>query len=146
MLKHLFIYCIAIGLFTSISAQEVHTPDKRLYEAFGKENVEFLLINNPAIIDYYNYYLDNAFVLVQHNPEKISSIVQKYPQLLLKDPSFSYDIPDISKGTKSINILKYVYDLKKDESSTYWIDKSGIAIVFHSSKTIMENYNKIKAQ
>jgi hypothetical protein len=146
MFKHFFLSCITIVLYTSIYAQDIDKPDKRLYEAFGKENVEFLLLNNPDIIKYYNYYLDNAFVLVQHNIEKTSSIIQKYPRLILKDPSFSYDIPDISKGTKSINILKYIYELKHDESSTYWIDKSGIAIVFYSTKTIAENYNKIKAQ
>jgi hypothetical protein len=146
MLKSIIVTCIAIFVSTAISAQDINKPDKRLYEAFGKENVEFLLQNNPDLIEYYNYYLDNAFVLVQHNVEKTSSIVQKYPRLILKDPLFSYDIPDISKGTKSINILKYIYNLKQNESSTYWIDKSGIAIVFYSVKTIMGNYNKMKTQ
>ncbi|MFA4851752.1 MAG: hypothetical protein WC599_04465 [Bacteroidales bacterium] len=139
-----FFLVFAINLYSQNSSKSTVTPDPRLYEALGKDNVEFLLQNNPDIIEYYNFYLDNAFALVQHATEKIPSIVQNYPKLELKNASLTYDKPDISKGAKSINILKYIYKLQPDESSTYWIDKSGIAVVFYSSKTITENYNKIK--
>jgi hypothetical protein len=139
-----FFLVFAINVYSQNSSKSTVTPDPRLYEALGKSNVEFLLQNNPDMIGYYNYYLDNAFVLVQHSPEKFSSIIKNCPKLELNDASLTYDKPDISKGTKSINILKYVYKLQPDQNSTYWIDKSGITIVFYSEKTITENYNKLK--
>ncbi len=137
-------FLLFIILFLSISAYSQianPVPDNRLYEAFGKEQVEFLLQNNPDMVTYYNFFLDNAFVLIQHPKEKTAGL----PKMTLNNQKLVSEKPDISKGTKSINILKYSYTILPDESASYRLDDSGIAIVFFSAKEITEKYNKYKS-
>lgn len=117
------------------------TPDARLYEAFGTERVNFLQQNNPDLIRYYNFYLDNAFVLVQHPAEKVSGNVNACPLLVLNNPALKADVPDMKKGTKSINILKYGHQIANDRSTTYRLDDSGIVIVFLSAQELTAKYN-----
>jgi hypothetical protein len=128
----------------SQSSKDMYSPDARLYEAFGKDRIEFLKQNNPDLIMYYNFYLDNAFVLVQHPTDKIQGIVKNCPMLEVNNPSFAMDKPDMTKGTKSINILKYKYQIDPNKATTYRLDNSGIVIVFYPAKTITEKYNKAR--
>ncbi len=140
-------------LFSFISIFQVETliaqtnsssfePDTRLYEAFGKEYVDFLKQNNPQLIGYFNFFLDNSFVLVQHPSEKIPGIISSCPMLELNNPALAIDHPDMVKGTKSINIFKYKYKIEQDKIVQYRLDDSGIIIIFYSGNTITEMYNK----
>ena len=143
----IFIALIFVFQIQSAKAQDYtlsSKPDPRLTEAFGKDQVQFLEQNNPDLIQYYNFYLDNAFTLVQHQPEKIAGIISSCTLLTLINSELNLDKPDMSKGTKSINILKYKYLLSYDKPSSYRIDDSGIVIVFFPAKVITENYNKAK--
>lgn len=138
-------FVFAINAIAQSTSKSTATPDPRLYEAFGKETVDFLSTNNPDMISYYNFFLDNAFTLVKHDAGKIPSLIKQYPKLELIDPKLTSDKPEMEKGTKSINILKYAYSVSSDESSTYRLDESGIVIVFYSTKEITEKYNKYKS-
>lgn len=121
-----------------------NVPDPRLYEAFGSERVEFLQQSNPDLIRYYNFYLDNAFTLVQHPAEKVAGIRTSCPLLTLNSQTQKADVPDMRKGTKSINILKYKYQLSQDRPTQYRLDDSGIVIVFLPAREITEKYNAIR--
>jgi hypothetical protein len=121
-----------------------NNPDPRLYEAFGKERVDFLIKNNPDLIGYYNFFLDNAFVMVQHQSEKIPGIISNCPILEVISPDFIIEKPDMTKGTKSINILKYKYQIEQDKTTQYRLDNSGIIIVFYPATIITEKYNKAR--
>jgi hypothetical protein len=142
-----FIFLMLVFQYQISNAQSTvlsTTPDARLYEAFGQERVDFLVQKNPDMIKYYNFFLDNAFVLVQHPAEKVAGIVSSCPLLEVSKPSLSLDQPNINKGTKSINILKYKFQMEQNTSKQYRLDNSGIVIVFSSATSFMEKYNKAR--
>lgn len=133
--------------FQGLKAQEMivsNVPDPRLNEALGDEQIQFLTQNNPDLIGYYNYFLDNAFVLIQHPAEKVPGIIANVPLLELKNASLSMDKPDVAKGAKGINIFKYDFHLDQNNSTQYRLDNSGIIIVFYPAKVITANYNKAR--
>lgn len=143
-----FIALIFVFQLRSAEAQEKtlsDNPDSRLIEAFGNERVDFLKRNNPDLIRYFNFFLDNAFQLVQHPAEKIEGIIKSCPMLELNDPSMKMDKPDMSKGTKSINILKYNFQLVNDKVAQYRLDNSGIIIVFLPANEITKKFNEAQS-
>lgn len=150
MIKKLsgLIFALLLGVSSTFTNAQNSTlsrdPDPRLYEAFGKDRINFLQQNNPDVIEYYNFYLDNAFVIEQHPSDKIPGIISSCPLLQLIDPGKTMDKPDIVKGTKSINILKYNYKIEQDRTTQYRLDDSGIVIVFYPANVITEKYNKAR--
>ncbi len=130
-----------------LKAQETtlsSVPDARLYEAFGKERVDFLVQKNPDMIKYYNFFLDNSFVLVKHHPEKVAEIIRTVPMMELTNPSLVKDVPNKAVGTKSVNILKYKYQLNMNNTTQYRLDDSGTVIIFFPARVITEKYNKAR--
>jgi len=150
MIKKLsgLIFALLLGFSSTFTTAQNSTlsrnPDPRLYEAFGKGRIDFLQQNNPDLIEYYNFYLDNACVLEQHPSEKIPGIISSCPIMELISPEMTMDKPDMAKGTKSINILKYQYKIEQDKTTQYRLDDSGIVIVFYPAKITTEKYNKAK--
>ncbi|MEI6124647.1 MAG: hypothetical protein WCQ95_13600 [Bacteroidota bacterium] len=139
-----FLLMFQFGVSKAQDLTLTNTPDARLYEAFGNDRVAFLKQNNPDLIGYYNFFLDNAFTITQHPVEKIAGIITSCPLLKLKNGSLTIDKPDMVKGTKSINILKYLYKIEQNKTTQYRLDDSGIVIVFYPAKYFTEKYNKAR--
>ncbi len=132
----LFVILLAItGKLNAQNQKDIFIPDSRLYECFDKTYIKQLKDKNPALIVYYNYYLDNSFFISELPSEKINS--NKIPKLKLLE-KFKNSKTKIAK----LNILKYDVKRYYDRNSYYRMGTSNKVVVFYSEKEFMIKYNK----
>jgi len=78
-------YFLLVNTFFAQSAvaQTSHTPvpDQRLYEAYDAEYIDRLTTENSFLINRWNFYLDNAFYLMDAVPGKTDA----YPEIIISD-------------------------------------------------------------
>jgi len=109
---------------------ETITPDARIYVAFDNDFVNELKADNPALILYYNFYLDSAYSISELPADKnefLSNLT-------------SLDLDDNIK-TSEINILKLDLDLNFEQQTYYRIGKSDRVMIFYSGKEFNEKFN-----
>lgn len=105
-------------------------PDVRISEAFGKKYVDFLLQNNPDLINYYNFYLTKSYLLVEM-PNKPTK--NQIKELKLK-PEFA--------AIKSTNFNVLLYDIERYFDRKSYYNYKGKLLVMLSEKEFMELYNE----
>ncbi len=108
------------------------TPDARLYECFDSSYVSQMQQNNPSLLAYYNFYLDNSFYvasLTQPKPitgEDINKITVIKEVAKEKTIYFSDKVYD----PKTFNVLKYNFKTQDFNFTTYVWKDANIAVVF----------------
>lgn len=130
-----FFILIFSVLSFSLNAQtsnilETISPDARIYEAFDNEFVNELKSDNPTLILYYNYYLDNAYYISELPADKnefLSSLT-------------SLDLDENIKLSE-INILKLKLDLNFEQQTYYRIGKSDRVLIFYSGVELNNKFN-----
>lgn len=131
-------------IISGLSAQKQIEPDARLIEAWGAETVKNYVENNQNALDYYNYYLDNAYY-IEDFPQDKGAGYDDLPNLELK-PAFAHENHDFSAADLSqFNVLKY--DIKRSQTYrvTYRMGNSHKVITFYSGKELMDEYNMVRA-
>jgi len=126
-----FFSFILLSSFTKI------TPDQRLIDYLGTEKVNTLQKNNPNLIAYYNFYLDNAYILEEIPADKLAG------------NGFSTLTAPLQNGkvnTKKLNILLLDIQRKFDTRVYYKVKGSSQVFVFLSEKEFMEKYNAHRKQ
>jgi hypothetical protein len=107
------------------------TPDARISEVFTKEEVDFWQSNNTFLIQRYNYYLDNAWSIIEVDEAKLSA--GNYPEV---------SISDLSK----VNILLVEKENKVnrnfDRPTIYRIKGQNKLLVYLSEKEFSQKLNK----
>lgn len=121
------------------NAQE--SIDKRIIEAFGEKDANFLQANNPTMLAYYTYILDNGFIVSNYGKEKVLANSSTIQLLILKPAFQSETKPNLENGISSINILKYEFSLDPDKKRLYRLDDSGWVIIMLSANEINRNMN-----
>jgi hypothetical protein len=132
MKKLVHLNIIIVFLFIAISHTPI-VPDVRVIDYLGKEKVDFIQKNNPELIRYYNFFLDNAYAISTVPSDKLAD--NNFPTLSLPIKNGKVD-------TKSLNILKLNIQRKFDEAVYFKIKNSNEIIVFLSEKDFMVKYNK----
>ncbi len=116
----LLLFYVPIFLYSQNTSGPV-TPDERLFEAYGQEYVQKVLVENPFLIKRWNYYLDHAFIIVDEVAEKIAD-------------SPVVEINDL----ENINILKLEKEQKLsrdwNKPTIYLIKDAGKMLIYHSGK------------
>lgn len=141
----LFIFISALFLKTTIGqTAALITPDPRLYQCYDSSYIMQLQKDNPMLIAYYNYYLENAFYVVElQQPKPVTG--DDIHTIKLND--------DLSKGKtvyfgetiytpEKFNVLKYAFKLQDENFTSYIWKEADIAIVFLPRKKISEGYQK----
>jgi len=142
MIKKVTFIAIILSAFIASSAfaQVKIVPDSRLYQCFSKEYIQEVQLNNPKLLAYYNFYLDNSYFISKTNSTKkmdIPSISNvKYKE---SDKQFDENIKDFSM--KTFNPLKYDFKIEKNVYSHYSLG-NGDVIVFYPLKRFMKKYNE----
>ena len=111
--------------------------DSRLIDYLGKEKVQILQTNNPDIIRYYNYFLDNSYIISSVPQDKLND--NDFPELELPLISGSID-------TKKLNVLLLNVQRKYDENLYFKVKNSSDIFVFLSEKEFMKKYNEYRKQ
>lgn len=131
-----------LSLSNTISAQNGIKPDERLSVKYSQNYISTLLENNPEMINYLNFTLDNSCYFVSDGNEKFVAS----QQLKLFDNSLKtvIDVPVNSVNKSDFNILKYDIQLNYTQRTAYRIGNSNEVVVFYSSKEMADRYNKSK--
>lgn len=98
--------------------------DRRLTEVFEKDYIQKLETENPQIVQYYNYFLDNSYY------------IDPFP--LGKD--FEYSTVEIG-DIRNINPLKLNLKRSKDKRTYYRIGTSDKLLVFYSEDEFAKKLN-----
>ncbi len=114
----------------TLTTLETITPDARIYDAFDDKFVDELTVDNPALILYYNYYLDNAFYISELPVDKNEFLANLT----------SLDLDENVKISE-INILKLKLDLNFEQQTYYRIGKSDRVMIFYSGIELNDKFN-----
>lgn len=128
--------------FTNAQTQKIQViADPRIVEVFGQETVDFYLENNPSIIRYYNFFLENSYSIQDMPQEKMEGL-KTLPELTLKN-EFQTDLVDYTeKGLENLNIMKYDLKIDSNIGPIYRLGNTNKIIIFLSGKEIQNLYNK----
>lgn len=124
------VFALPLFAFGQTSAVST-TPDERLKEVFTKEEISFWEANNTFIIQRYNFYLDNAWAIVDVPAEKL--VGADYKEVVISD-------------LQKVNILmvEKENDIKRhfDKSMTYRIKGQDKLLMYLSEKEFTKRLNK----
>jgi hypothetical protein len=144
MLKYILISFFTIGLFTSISAQDIYKPDKRLYDCISAEELSQMETSKSELIPYYNYYLDHSYYVVKLKTaaKKVTGtdIHKVSSRTLGTGTPVKFSMTSYSKET--FNPLLYNFNLQMTGFITYIWEEAGVAIVFYPLSQISRAYKE----
>jgi hypothetical protein len=130
-MKNLFLITITILLSSfSVLQPDVKTqPDPRLYDALSQAEINEMLDKNPFLIEYYNYFLDNSFKIIEQPKGKNL----QFPGVIIPDME-NFNILAVQKKQK----LQRSWD-----SQTYYsIEGTNKVLVFISEREFTQRLNK----
>ena len=136
ILAYVFIFASVIFNLNAQTPFDLKTvnPDARLSEAFDQAFVTKLQKENPALVLYYNFYLDSAYYI---------SILPADKNEFLETLE-SIDV-DNNIETSEINILKYDLKLSFDQRTYYRIGSSDRVMIFYSGQELNDKFNDYRA-
>ena len=129
----LFVFLSAFSFSNSIGQNSsVITPDSRLYECFDSSYVQQTLETNPALIAYYNFYLDNSYYVSSLKQPKAVTGENINKVTVNEDLSKKKTIYFNEKtyDAKAFNVLKYNFKTQDSNFTTYLWKEADLAIVF----------------
>lgn len=121
-------FIAALLATVAVSLQAQTNIDPRLQVKFGEERLADLQKNHPSVIEYWTFYLDNAYHVADLAPEKDAG------QL----PTVKID--DISR----INILALDVHPIENVNRIYLIEGTNKLLVLHSTEKIAEMFNEYR--
>ncbi len=136
MKKLSYLNVIVAFLFISFYTISIE-PDSRLIDYLGKEKVNFIQKNNPELIRYYNFFLDNVYYLEKLPAEKFTNSNIKTIEL----PLINGEV-----DTQKLNVLKLEIQRKFDSPTYFKLKGRNEVIVFLSEKDFMKKYNKYRKE
>jgi hypothetical protein len=147
------ILCLSIinvssfGQKTDIDFNQIN-PDARLYECFDKTYIQQLQKDNPELILYYNFYLDNSYFVGKEVPEKPINGKDIHTVTLKNETSsdkIQYFNEDLSKfNPKTFNVLKYNFKTDYNKYTNYILGNTGKILIFYPKKRFIKKYNDYK--
>jgi len=136
MKKITFTSTLILGFLLFSSFTKV-IPDARLVDYLGEEKLAILQKNDPDIIVYYNYFLDNSYIIQTLPADKLKGGNYKTLNLPLRGGKVD---------TKKLNVLKLDIQRKYDQRVYYKIAGSQEVLIFLSEKEFMKKYNAYRKQ
>ena len=96
---------ILLSSFTIIQPNSTTKPDPRLYEALTDSEVSEMLAKNPFLIQYYNYFLDHSYKIIEQPksanlklPQVAITNIESFNILSLKDNTSNNTFSSITGG------------------------------------------------
>jgi len=128
-MKQTLLFLFSLILLTSFVDIK---PDQRLIDYLGSEKVSMLQQNNPSLIHYYNFFLDNSYDIQTVPADKLDG--NNFTELEL--PLINGEV-----DTQKLNVLKLNIQRKYDENLYFKIKGSDQIFIMLSEKIFVEKYN-----
>jgi hypothetical protein len=144
MLKNIIISCIALLVYTTVSAQDTYKPDKRLSEVFSQKDLSQMESSKSELIPYYNYYLDHSYYVVdlKKAAKKVTGTNIHTVNSRTNGTETSVLFSDTKYSKDTFNPLKYNFNLQSNYFVTYVWEDAGVAIVFYPLSQISNAFKK----
>ena len=136
-MRRLFLVTLVLVLgFTAYSQQ----ADSKLYDVYTLNQIENFRQNNPASIDYMNFYVNNVATIVDF-PEGKQIETQ---QLFRIDPKTGTVLSDEITESDLMDFNPYLYNCKPaNETNTYYtIGSTGKLLIMHSTQEMARKYKQ----
>ncbi len=141
-MKRILIILILTLAFVGVYAQQQGNvvPDNRLYSRFQSTDINNMVEKLPSEIVYWNWFVDNGFVVKRTAPE----LVSKFPPLKFydKDTKLAAE-EEVAYDAGSFNIMAYDFEILQDKTNVYRIGNTGYVINILSSRDLVKKYNKM---
>jgi hypothetical protein len=123
---------LAMPFFGFSQDKNVSTePDSRLKEAFTQEEIAFWVVNNPFLIQRYNFYIDHVWTIIDVPADKL--VGADYKEVQIADPT-NFNFLVVEKDNKLVRQF--------DRSVTYRIKGHDKLLVLLSEKEFTNRLNK----
>lgn len=122
-----FTLILFLGISVSVFSQD--NFDKRLLEKYSQEQLNELAVNQPQIVDYWTFYLDNSYEIIDIQAGKS---IEKYPEIKFK-------------SADKFNVFELDSQMQKTGKTHYRIKNSNLLLVLDSKKEFIEKYNAYRA-
>jgi len=140
-MKKILTIIVLLVAFTGVYAQQQVNviPDNRLYSKFQTEDINNMVNLMPQEITYWNWFLNNGFVVKRTTPEA----AHKYPPLRFfdKDTKLAAE-EEVSYLEENFNIMAYDFEILPDKTNTYRIGETGYVVNIYPNSKLIEKYNK----
>ena len=140
-MKRILIILILTAASSVIYAQQGNVvPDNRLYSRFQTADINNMVENLPSEIVYWNWFVDNGFVIKKTYPE----LVQAYPPLKFfdKDTKLAGE-EEVAYDGESFNIMAYDFEILQNKTNVYRIGNTGYVVNILSDRDLVKKYNKM---
>ncbi|MBU0764457.1 MAG: hypothetical protein KJ607_06460 [Bacteroidetes bacterium] len=130
MIAMAFVCCALIA-----SGQEA--PDAKLYVRYNQAYINNLLNNNPEIVVYLNFFVNNSWRIIDKPDKEIdcSKLSKINPETgeILEDPITSEDLEDF-------NIYRYNYRMDPDKRTYYTLGDTDKILIVLSDNELSKLY------
>lgn len=140
-MKRILIILILTAASAMLYAQQGNVvPDNRLYSRFQSDDINNMVENLPSEIVYWNWFVDNGFVIKKTYPE----LVQTFPPLkfLDKDTKLAGE-EEVAYDAASFNIMAYDFEILQNKTNVYRIGNTGYVVNILSDRDLVKKYNKM---
>ena len=127
-MKNIFILAFCLFIGNALIAQTNSNYDKRLLSKYSEEQIEELLTEHAQVIAYWEYYLDNAYTIVDIPMEKeieFEGIID------FKNPA-TFNI--LESGAEMHRTTSKFYEIKSDKTKM---------LVVYSGDMITRKFNQM---
>lgn len=124
----LFTLILFLGISVSVFSQTNY--DKRLLAKFSQEQITDMAVNQRSILNYWTYYLDNGYKVVDVPSGKN---MDEYPEITYK-------------SAEKFNILKLNTQISNLGQTYFRIKNSNQLLILDSSSHFIQKYNAYRAQ
>lgn len=135
-MKKIALLCSFFLLVFSPLMAQTPVPDSRLSEVFSEKYIERALFYNPQVIDYWNYYLDHSYEIVDGIPADKLATYQDLAEVVKTKQDFQASLSE-----NDFNVLMFAPILYKDKESAYRMGDTGKLIVFYSKDDFLAAFN-----
>lgn len=142
MLKKLSGLFTALLIVGTLCAQNVSKADPRIAECFSKETITQMENSNPELINYYNYYLDNSYYIVDlKSVDKEITGTNIHTVLMQSDnPGEKIYFSEKTYIKEKFNPLKYHFNLQNNSFVTYIWKEAGVGVIFYPLSHISDDF------
>jgi hypothetical protein len=120
------------------------TVDQRLYDCFSENEINDIIQQNPKLIEYYNFYLDNSYYVVSLSESEKPVTGEDIHKVTIKsnDNVLTAYFDEKTFSKEKFNPLKYNFKLDKNRYNIYIWKEANVAIVFYPLNMISSYYKE----
>ena len=137
-MKKIVVFVLMLLVFSGANAQiSMGEVDSRVIDVYGASRVQEMITNQPQMISYLNFYVQNAYEVVHEVPERKLSQFKDISEIHNLRTGVSISADDLD----NLNVLLLDIQRKNDQYVTYKVENTGTVVVFIAPQFLVNEYN-----